>query len=197
VNPLEDALRQTVVRLEQERLAFALVGALAVCAHTDPRTTRDVDLAVHVAHDGEAESLVQTLLAHGFQLNSLLEHDVTHRLVTARLIPPGSRTLVDLLFACTGVEPEIVGAAEPYEPFPGLHLGVATVGHLVAMKVLSQSDERFTDRADLVALRRVCSPAEATRALEACRLIVERGYHRGRDLPQELLAWLPDVAHFP
>lgn len=193
MNPLELALRQTALRLEDETIDFAVVGALAVGARTVPRTTLDVDLAVCTADDSQAESLIGCLLAQGFRLNSLLEHEVTHKLVTARLVAPDTDTLVDLLFSCTGVEPEIVSAAELCEPYPGLTLRVAAVGHLMAMKVLSQSEDRLQDRVDLGHLRQVCTPAEAARATEACALIVERGYHRGRDLVQELQRWLPDV----
>jgi hypothetical protein len=41
----------------------ALVGGLAVSARTEPRFTRDADLAVAVASDAEAESLIRALYA--------------------------------------------------------------------------------------------------------------------------------------
>ncbi|MBI3927855.1 MAG: hypothetical protein HY319_20105 [Armatimonadetes bacterium] len=109
MSPLEEALRLTVDRLRDDGLGFALVGGLAVSAHTEPRVTRDVDLAVDVTHDRQAECLVRALLVQEFQLTALLEHEVTGRLVTARLIAPlREPTIVDLLFASSGIEPEIV-----------------------------------------------------------------------------------------
>lgn len=43
---LEAALRQIDADLSEARVAFALVGGLAVSARTEPRFTRDADLAV-------------------------------------------------------------------------------------------------------------------------------------------------------
>jgi hypothetical protein len=40
--------------------------------------------------------------------------------------------IVDLLFASSGVEAEVVGAAENLEVLPGLWVPVARAGHLLA-----------------------------------------------------------------
>lgn len=42
-------------------IPFALVGGLAVSARTEPRFTRDADLAVALASDAEAEALIREL----------------------------------------------------------------------------------------------------------------------------------------
>ena len=63
MNPLWSALRRIVADLTAERVRCALVGGIAMGARTEPRFTRDVDLAVAVNDDSEAERIVRALLA--------------------------------------------------------------------------------------------------------------------------------------
>ena len=63
MTPLEAALRQIDADLTRARVAFALVGGLAVSVRTEPRFTRDADLAVALATDAEAEALIHGLRA--------------------------------------------------------------------------------------------------------------------------------------
>ena len=60
-------------------------------------------------------ALVLELHAVGYRVAALVEEEATRRLATIRLIPPGERergVVVDLLFASSGIEPEIdAGAA--------------------------------------------------------------------------------------
>jgi hypothetical protein len=90
---------------------------------------------------------------------------------------------LDLLFASSGIETELVAAAAPIEIVPGLLVPVASTGHLLALKTLSADDARRPqDRVDLVALLRVATPRDFAEAHAACDLITARGYHRGRNL---------------
>ncbi len=119
------------------------------------------------------------------------------RLATVRLTrssePQGP--VIDLLFASSGIEPEIVATAEPIEVLPHLTIGVARTGHLLALKVLSRDDVgRPQDLVDLRALLRVASPNELARARASLALITDRGYHRGRDLLVALNALVPASA---
>ena len=50
--------------------------------------------------------------------------------------------VIHLLFASSGIEPEVVAEAEPIELLPNLTIGVARTGHLIALKVLSRDDVR-------------------------------------------------------
>jgi hypothetical protein len=52
VTSLEAALRQIHADLTEAHVSFALVGGLAVSARTEPRFTRDAELA----SDAEAEA---------------------------------------------------------------------------------------------------------------------------------------------
>lgn len=182
---LEHTLRQVASDLAGFGVRFALVGGLAVSIRTEPRFTRDADLAVAVASDAEAEQLIRHLRGIGYEVHALVEHEVAHRLATVRLSRnDGLQTpVVDLLFASSGIEAEIVADAELLEILPGLMMPVARVGHLLILKLLSQDDERRPqDSVDLRALLLAASAQEHERMRGAAALITDRGYHRGRDL---------------
>ena len=72
---------------------------------------------------------------------------------------------MDLLFASSGIEPEIVAAADWVESVLGLRVRVARRGHLLALKLLSRSPERPQDQWDLVALRETAGPGSSSRTL--------------------------------
>src|SRR3954462_7406414 len=86
---LLSALQLIASALVDLKRPFALVGGLAVSARSEPRFTRDIDLAVAVATDADAEGLVADLTARGFALRLSLEQDAIGRLATVRLSPPG------------------------------------------------------------------------------------------------------------
>jgi hypothetical protein len=73
VTSLEDALRQISTHLTEVHLPFALVGGLAVSVHSEPRFTRDADLAVAVTSDAEAEALVRDLRSRGYGIEAIVE----------------------------------------------------------------------------------------------------------------------------
>lgn len=193
---LEAVLRRATADLTELGHRWAVVGALAVSARAEPRFTRDIDLAVAVTDDADAERLVGELRNRRYHVPTVVEQEATGRLATARLVPSGeddAGVVLDLLFASSGIESEIVMAADPLEVFPGLPLAVATTGHLIAMKILARDDRtRPQDRVDLVALLTVATPADTAEARAALTLIAERGYHRGRNLRAELDALLAD-----
>jgi len=62
---LHAALRTISRDLSESGATCALVGGFAVSARTEPRFTRDLDLAVAVNEDSEAEALVQFLTSQG------------------------------------------------------------------------------------------------------------------------------------
>ena len=104
---LETVLRQICVDLTETRSSFALVGGLAVSARTEPRFTRDADIAVAVRDDSEAEDLVRSLHARGYTIGALVEQDAVGRLATVRLTRSleSAIPVIDLLFASSGIEP--------------------------------------------------------------------------------------------
>lgn len=182
---LEGALRQIGLDLGAASVPFALIGGLAVSARTEPRFTRDADLAVALTTDAEAEALIHTLASCGYDVSAVVEQTAVSRLATVRLTRSIDRSgpVIDLLFASSGIEREVVAAAEPLELLSNLTIPVARIGHLIALKVLSRDDvARPQDFVDLRALLRSASPADLAQAREGIALIVARGYHRDRDL---------------
>jgi len=194
VNPLESALRRIAEDLRDLRRSWALIGGLAVGAWAEPRTTRDVDLAVVVADDKEAESIVFRLQALGYAIVAVLEQQATGRLATVRFRPPNEMeegVLVDLLFASSGIEPEISRAAEELDILPTLRVPVARIGHLMALKILARDDRtRPQDLDDLRALSLEATPSDLEDARTALQLIEDRGCHRGRQLVEDLARFL-------
>lgn len=188
-----DALRVTVRALRREKARFALVGGLAVSVRSEPRFTRDADLAIATATDKEAEQLVRNLLLAGFRLFASLEQEVTGRLATVRLLAPSGNEdgiVVDLLFASSGIEPEVVAAATEVRLAPGLTIPVAGTADLIAMKLLSERESRFQDGADLIALLREIDGGGMRRVHTLLSLMTERGTARGKDLDATLARYL-------
>jgi predicted nucleotidyltransferase len=182
---LLEAIEQVTSTLTEHGARFALVGGLAVSARAEPRMTRDADLVVSVASDSEAEALIVMLVANGYRVAALLEQTRTGRIATVRLMTR-SDLLVDLLFASSGIEREIVDVAEALEIAPGITIPVARSGHLTAMKLLSRSPQRARDNDDLQALLPTLDAGEKRRVKTAIALIEKRGFARGRDLAK---AW--------
>ncbi len=178
--------------LRGEQVRFALVGGLAVSARARPRFTQDVDLAVAIESDSDAERLVRSLGARGYRIAEVLESARTGCLSTVRFHPPAAsaRTSptpagVDLLFTTSGIETEIVERAEPVE-VEGILVPVASRGHLIALKVLAASADRPRDREDLLELLRLATEQDIQLARGALELITVRGANRDKDLIREL-----------
>jgi predicted nucleotidyltransferase len=166
--------------------AFAIVGGLAVSARCEPRLTRDVDIAMAASDDRDAEEIVFRLQGLGYRVVTTLEQDVTHRLATVRLQSSeveDTGALLDLLFASSGIEPEVAAQAELLELLPGISAPVARLGHLIALKILARNDRlRPQDAMDLRSLFQESDEADLAFAREALALIHARGFDRGRDL---------------
>src|SRR5882724_12752918 len=118
----------------------------------------------------------------------LLEQEKTGRIATVRLTRDSERSVyVDLLFASSGIEPEIVAAAEELAVLEEVTVRVATRAHLIAMKVLARDDRnRPQDFDDLRALLADASEADLSDARHALSLVEARGYNRGRRLGDDL-----------
>jgi len=160
-------LGEGLIRLDADlkalRLRWALIGGMAVSFRSTARATKDLDVAIAVRTDQEAESVVLSLRGRGYRdqpLGAVFEQKDAGRLATVRLLVPGddpAKIEVDLFFASSGVEQEIVDEAEMQAILPGIYLPVATTPYLLALKVLAGRDK---DRMD------VCGPCSPVRARE-------------------------------
>lgn len=186
MNPLEATLRCIVADVSESGRPWALVGGLAVSARAEPRTTRDVDIAVATPDDAEAEAFLRDLQARGYRVVVITEQTRVNRLATARLRPPGESTqgaVVDLLFASSGIEREVAEEADIIEILPGLMVPIACIGHLLALKVLARDDRhRPQDFDDIQVLLAEARPDDLARARSSLTLIEQRGYERSRRL---------------
>lgn len=185
---LAEALAAAAHDLDDLGVAWALVGGLAVSTWCDPRLTRDIDVAVSVSSDEDAERVVRGLQGRGYETIEIIEQEATARLATARLVRNAlPAILIDVLFASSGIEEEIVRAALTIEVFPGLSVPVASRAHLLALKLLARDDrQRPQDHDDLVALLRDATGDDLLETRRATALITARGFNRQRDLPRAL-----------
>ncbi|HSS49013.1 MAG TPA: hypothetical protein VLX28_08700 [Thermoanaerobaculia bacterium] len=172
-------------------LRWAAIGGLAVAARAEPRTTRDLDVAIAVSGDREAEKIVMAMRGRGYfevPNEGVMEQKDVGRLATVRLLVPGEEKeegdefdglVVDLMFASSGVEPEIVRSAEVMQVMPRVAVPVVRSGHLYALKILAG---RPKDQEDCQSLRRRMKPEDFEEARATLELIAERGFHRGKNL---------------
>jgi hypothetical protein len=108
VTGVEAAFTQAAADLDALGAEWAIIGGLAVSARAVPRFTQDVDFAVSVATDDEAESIVHRLQVRGYAVGMLVEQDEKGRLATVRLIRPvpgsSQRTVRELMsFSSAGL----------------------------------------------------------------------------------------------
>jgi hypothetical protein len=195
-------LEAAALRIAQDLEALgrrgAVIGGVAVSARCEPRFTRDLDLAIAVTDDAEAEVLLFALQNGGYRVHTVLENTAKHRLATVRLESLDANAhgiIVDLLFGSSGIEAEIVAEAELLEVFPGVTLPVARVGHLLALKILARDDRRRPqDIVDIRSLLAVATQQDIALAEAATKLIQQRSFSRGRDLRRRLANALRDRA---
>lgn len=102
---------------------------------------------------GQERRAVNRLQVSCYALASLVEQDYVNRLATARLVRPKvgtSSAFIDLLFANVGIEDEIVRRADPLKVLPDVFMPVASIAHLIALKVLAGSHQDLTDLGYLI-----------------------------------------------
>jgi hypothetical protein len=142
-------LQKALIRLDTDLralgLKWALVGGFAVMLRVESRSTRDLDIVLAVKGDRETDDAVRGLRMRGYQDHPtkpmLFRKD--GRLFGVRLVSPAldadddTLAIIDVLTGCSGIEPEVVAAAEVQEVLPKVFIPVARIGHLVALKILA------------------------------------------------------------
>jgi hypothetical protein len=179
--------------LQQHGRGIALVGGLAVSIRAEARFTRDVNVAIAVEDDADAESVVFAMSRAGYHPVATVAHEVPQRLATARVRSPEGVT-VDLMFASCGIEPEIVAQAEIITLSDVGAVAVARAEELLAMKLLSMGPKRLQDRTDAQNLIRCHPDLDLEAVRDNLHRITARGYHRGRDLTALLDEVLREIA---
>jgi len=185
--------KEVIQTLSGLGFSAALVGGLAVSARSRERFTRDIDFAVAVASDLDSEEIGRAMQRLGYTLLTVLEQTTHGVISTLRFRHPqdsGHQPTVDLLCGATGIEGEIVEQAMEVQISASTAVPVATISHLIAMKILSENENRDHDRGDIKALLAVASPAEIEEARNALGLIEKRNYNRDKDLFATLKGFL-------
>ncbi|MGH2633774.1 MAG: nucleotidyl transferase AbiEii/AbiGii toxin family protein [Tepidiformaceae bacterium] len=193
VNYLESSLRRVKRDLNAIGVPWALVGGLAVSARAGSRSTKDIDAAVAIDSEPEADALVNQLLGLGYRTAMILEDPETRKLSTVRLFAPlvdERELLFDLLMRTCGIEHEVISSATDVMVVPALTVPTATLAHLLAMKTLSTSDLRPNDLPDIQSLVDVATDADIVTARDALRLMTERGFNREKDLQHDFDGYL-------
>ncbi|MCA9002177.1 MAG: nucleotidyl transferase AbiEii/AbiGii toxin family protein, partial [Planctomycetes bacterium] len=160
----------------------ALVGGLAVSLRSRERFTRDIDFAIAVDSDEHSELVGRAMQRAGYELQMVIEQEAQGIIATLRFRHPregSAHPSVDLLCGSTGIEREIVESATMENLSADHAVPVATRAHLIAMKVLSENDNRPNDGADLMALLAVATADELQAVLRSLELIQDRGFDRG------------------
>ena len=133
---------------------------------------------MQVADDAAAEQLLCSLRQNGYSIIATVEQERVSCLATARLEAPGG-SICDLIFATSGIEPELIASSTPIDVPDAGTLPVASPESLLAMK----SDDRPQDLGDIRAILLASPNLDKTELSRFLALITQRGYHRGQDLP--------------
>ncbi len=189
-SPVELAFRRAVADLDALKVRWALIGGLAISVRSVPRFTKDLDFAVAVTSDSEAEDVVHRLGGRGYRPVEVLEQEYVERLSGVRLEHGGSDVIIDLLFASSGIENEVVAGATRLEVLPQLSAPVATTGHLIALKILAGRNQDLTDLGQLIP---AASATDLDTARDAVGLIRARGFNREQDVEADLDKLIADL----
>ena len=182
---VSDVLARTIACLDDFGVHYALIGGLAVSVRSEPRFTRDVDIAVAVDSDEAAEQLVRAMFGRGFELHMQIEQKTDGRLATCRLThrdDPGS-TIVDLFFASSGIEHEVIAAADMVALTDSIELPVVQSEDLIVLKLLAVANRRNAqDTQDVVNLLQMVDPERLDRTRMLIRLVSHRRPQSGKNL---------------
>lgn len=184
---LYSAFAKIVRELDELRARYSLIGGLAVGARIEPRTTKDIDFAVDVEDDAQAEALVFALSGRGYKVASLFQRK-DGRIATVRTYGDAP-VFIDYLFASTRIERETVAASTRAAVF-GLRVPVAQPWHLLAMKIKANRPHDSIDTQNLIERMDAGQLRKATAAL---RLMQARGANPERNYVAELLARIAAV----
>jgi hypothetical protein len=130
----EPALRQLLKVLSSERTPYALIGGIAVQIYTrEPRTTRDIDIALASYDDIPREALE----AVGFKFDGKHEHSENWRAPGRQ--PRRQRTAIQ--FMVDKLTPQAVAGAETVRA-RRMSLRVASLTDLVRLKLEAAEEPR-------------------------------------------------------
>jgi hypothetical protein len=146
--PLTTTLADAATFLESERIAYALVGGMAVSLRGQPRVTADVDMVIAVEID-RALALVERLGQSKFRPLFDGIEEVVARAFILPLRHRSTHVKLDLAIGLSGFERQAIARAQSVE-VAGSPISVATIEDLLIMKVLAGRPQDEQDIAGLV-----------------------------------------------
>lgn len=183
IRELAETLSSAVDDLDDLSAHYAIIGGIAVGIRALPRTTTDIDFAVSVEADAEADALIFALHQRGYRVGDVFQRR-DGRVATVRTTHRDHpHVFVDLLFGSSRIEPEVVREATRVEVYGRIKAPVAQLWHLLAMKVKAN---RTKDGPDLQHLIERATVSDLAKTEAALRLMQARGAGPGRDLVAEL-----------
>lgn len=179
-NQFRRALRELVSTLDALSVPWALIGGLAVAVRSEPVGLRS-EVQIALPSRASALDVDERLERRGYEVSSRSGHAAAGGPVKTRLRAPveGYPVSVSLVFADSGIEPEVITASTRLEVIPGLSAPVARTGHLIALAV---SAGGLVALADLKLLFTYADDEEVGVARQAVQRIMERGPDDGEDL---------------
>lgn len=145
-NELEETLFETLASLEEAGTRYALIGGLAVSAHTEGRATKDVDIVL-ACPNSAIPGLVEALGKHGFSVDPARHiREVTQDGISVFRRRAGR---LDIMKPPLPFFQRLVDSALSYE-IVGKKAQVARPEYLIVLKVLAGRDRDKADIADLL-----------------------------------------------
>jgi hypothetical protein len=195
---LLNELKRITEDLNESGIPWCLAGGLALSVYAEPRTTKDVDVVAAVEEEAFI-NLRQFLLLRGYRSEQVLMHVEPVRKIGFRFVIPSTNEIsipLDILTLCCGIEHQIIASAHTLDFLPGVRLPVISLGHLLAMKVLSQNDySRLQDKVDVLALLRNASKTDIRLAKDALTDISKTKFSSGKELLKDFELLLSAVPY--
>lgn len=129
--------------LTEQGLAYAIIGGIAVQKWSEPRFTRDVDLAVAAPLDTGSAPLVQ-LITERFRSRSADPLEMARR-TRMVLITASNGVNVDISLALPGYEDQLFARAVNYKIAPGKHIRLCSAEDLIIHKAIAGRPQDVSD----------------------------------------------------
>lgn len=164
--------------LESEKVAYAVIGAMAAAVHGAIRATTDADALLSVAQSrlGHLEKAFQRA---GFE-SELRRGDAEDPIQALLVLSDHHDNRVDLLAGLKGLDPEVFTRLITV-PFQGTTIPVVSREDFIAMKCFAGGPQDIADAR--VALR----PSDAQVNIELLRRITRRFGRSAADILEDLL----------
>ena len=124
---------------------YMLIGAVAVCLHSEARATDDVDASVWLDDDQRLKHLLACFAAEGIRPPKNVSIKLICRARLLRMVHETSGTEVDVALASTAFESQAIKNVKRQE-FGGLSLPLPRAEDIAVMKAFAN---RLQDHADL------------------------------------------------